>query len=79
MGQRSRHVPVIHDITTDMANPPLFVALLTVRNESANKADYGEPEIAAKQRAAYQDIVPLELAIPPGIKIIPLCLPPQTK
>jgi uncharacterized protein (DUF1499 family) len=66
LGQKSHHVPAIHDITTDMANPPRFVALLPVRNASANKAEYGGPEVAAKQRAAYPDIIPLELAIPTG-------------
>ncbi len=66
MGQKARQVPAIHDITTDRENPPRFVALLAVRNASANKADYGGPEVAARQRAAYPDIVPLELAVPPG-------------
>ena len=65
-GQRARQVPAIHDITTDPENPPRFAALLAVRNASANKAEYGGAEVAAKQRAAYPDIVPLELAVPPG-------------
>jgi uncharacterized protein (DUF1499 family) len=65
-GQRAHQVPAIHDITTDPENPPRFVALLAVRNASANKSEYGGPEIAAKQRAAYPDIAPLELAVPPG-------------
>ncbi len=66
MTLKSQRVPAIHDITTDMANPPRFVALLPVRNASANKAAYGGPEIAAKQQTAYPDIVPLELSVPPG-------------
>jgi uncharacterized protein (DUF1499 family) len=65
-GQRARQVPAIHDITTDPENPPRFAALLAVRNASANKAEYGGPEVAARQRAAYPDIAPLELAVPPG-------------
>jgi uncharacterized protein (DUF1499 family) len=66
MGQKSHQVPAIHDITTDMENPPQFVALLPVRQASANKAAYGGQEIAAKQRRAYPDIIPLELSLPPG-------------
>ena len=65
MGQKAHQVPAIHDITTDTENPPQFVALLAVRQAAANKAAYGGPEIAAKQRAAYPDIVPLELVLPP--------------
>lgn len=47
-------------------NPPQFVALLPVRQASPNKAAYSGPEIAAKQRGAYPDIVHLELSLPPG-------------
>lgn len=64
MSQRSHRVPAIHDITTDTDHPPQFVALLPVRQASANKAAYGGPEIAARQRAAYPDIVPFELSRP---------------
>ena len=63
--QRAHQVPAIHDITTDMDNPPLFVMIIPLRKSAANKAEYGGPEIAAKQRAAYPDIVPLELSNPP--------------
>jgi uncharacterized protein (DUF1499 family) len=66
MGQRAHQVPAIHDITTDTENPPPFVALLPLRQASANKAAYGGPEVAARQRAAYPDILPLELPLPPG-------------
>jgi uncharacterized protein (DUF1499 family) len=59
-------VPAIHDITTDPDDPPGFVALLAVRNASANGAAYGGPEVAAKQRKAYPDIVPLMLPLPPS-------------
>lgn len=59
-------VPAIHDITTDPDNPPSFVALLAVRKAAANGAEYGGPEIAAKQRTAYPDIVPLMLPLSPA-------------
>ena len=35
------------------------------RKSGINTVQYGGPEIAAKQREAYPDIVPLELPLPP--------------
>jgi uncharacterized protein (DUF1499 family) len=64
--RRARSVPPIHDITTDTENPPAFVAVLPLRANAPNKADYGGPEIAAKQRAAYPDIQPVLLPVPPA-------------
>lgn len=64
---QARQVPAIHDITTDPADPPRFVALLSLRKATVNGAEYGGPEIAAKQRAAYPDIVPLELSLLPAM------------
>jgi uncharacterized protein (DUF1499 family) len=56
---------MIHDITTDTENPPDFVAILPLRRDS-NPAEYGGPEIAAKQHAAYPDIRPLAVGISPS-------------
>jgi uncharacterized protein (DUF1499 family) len=66
--QRARHVPPIHDITTDTQDPPPFVAVLPLRQQShaLNSATYGGDSVAAKQRAAYPDIRPLHLAAPPA-------------
>jgi len=64
--RRARRVPSIHDITTDTQNPPAFVAVLPLRATAPNKADYGGPEVAAKQRAAYPDIQPTLLALAPA-------------
>ncbi len=61
-----RSVPMIHDITTDTENPPRMEALLAVRKNALNPAEYGGQEIAAQQRAAYPDILPLILRIPPA-------------
>jgi uncharacterized protein (DUF1499 family) len=58
-------VPPIHDITTDTENPPVFVSILPLRKDAPNTADYGGPEIAAKQKAAYPDLVPAMLPLPP--------------
>ncbi len=62
---RAKGVPPIHDITTDTADPPAFVALLEARNRSPNGAAYGGAAIAAQQQQAYGDIKPLTLVLPP--------------
>jgi uncharacterized protein (DUF1499 family) len=64
--RRARRAPPIHDITTDTGNPPPFVAVLPLRAAAPNSADYGGPGIAAKQLAAYPDIQPALLALPPA-------------
>jgi uncharacterized protein (DUF1499 family) len=58
-------VPPIHDITTDTDNPPAFVSILPLRKDASNPADYGGPEIAAQQKAAYPDLAPAVLPLPP--------------
>jgi len=62
----SRHFPRIHDITTDTENPPQFAAILPLRKDAPNSAQYGGPEVAAQQHEAYPDIRPLALDIPPA-------------
>ncbi len=54
-------LPRIHDISTDLDNPPRFVAILPLRLSTDNPADYGGEEIAAQQRQAYGDVKPLVL------------------
>lgn len=58
-------LPAIHDITTDTENPPAFVAILPIRKNAPNPAEYGGPEIAAQQRKAYPDIRTIILNIQP--------------
>ena len=54
----ARSVPPIHDITTDTANPPLFAALLLLREGAPNPATYGGTAVAAQQKKAYPDLDP---------------------
>jgi len=61
----AQSVPAIHDITTDTENPPAFVSILPLRKDAANPAEYGGPEIAAKQKTAYPDLAPAMLPLPP--------------
>jgi len=56
---KARSLPLIHDITTDTADPPEFVAALDLRQEGENDAAYAGEEIAAQQREAYPDIAPV--------------------
>ena len=60
----AQKMPHIHDITTDIVNPPRFVSILPLRANAPNPAEYGGPEIAAKQRAAYPDIKTVVLNVP---------------
>jgi uncharacterized protein (DUF1499 family) len=65
--QRAQSVPRIHDISTDTENPPLFVAVLPLRQGAENTAAYGGKELAEQQRKGYPDIRPLVLAVPPQV------------
>lgn len=56
--QRVRSVPMIHDISTDTTNPPRFQALLPLRGNATNSADYGGSSVATLQHQAYPDIKP---------------------
>ncbi|MBI5633922.1 MAG: DUF1499 domain-containing protein [Nitrospirae bacterium] len=62
----ARSVPAIHDITTDMENPPRFDAVLDLRKNALNPAEYGGTEIAQQQKKAYPDLAPLMLEDSPG-------------
>ena len=61
----AQSVPFIHDITTDLEHPPEFVSLRAVRERTPNRAAYGGPEVAAKQRSGYPDLAPLLIPLPP--------------
>lgn len=60
--QRARSVPPIHDITTDLENPPTFEAVLPLRTEAPNTLDR-PPMLASQQREGYPDIAPLTLPV----------------
>ena len=53
-------VPRIHDITTDLQNPPEFTAIGYLRTAAHNPLDRNVPENLAKlQQAGYPDLGPL--------------------
>ena len=55
----------IHDITTDYFDPPQFVALMPVRQQSPNGFAYGGEKVAKVQQQAYPDIKSLIVKTPP--------------
>lgn len=72
--------PPIHDITTDMVNPPEFVEIAKIRGENTNSIIYSEKVVADNPRIDpamvgrnyvsiqteyYPDIKPLELDVSP--------------
>lgn len=57
------NIPPIHDISTDLVNPPQFVDVLPLRGENSNPTVYGTgnpnmspQEHAERQRDAYPDV-----------------------
>ena len=58
-------VPPIHDITTDLDDPPRFVAVLPLRQGAPNTAEYAGAALAAQQRAGYPGLASVRFAAPP--------------
>ena len=65
MLQGAKKTPPIHDITTDTTNPPQFVAVIPLRSGAPNPPTYGGESVAQQQRAAYPDVQPITLDVPP--------------
>ncbi len=49
-------LPFIHDITTDVDDPPAFVAVAGLRGPDDHPVAYDGPEVAAQQKEAYPDV-----------------------
>ena len=73
--EKARSVPPIHDITTDLVNPPKFVAVIPLREHAhaVNSPKYIRRErlgnkiidVPQLQREYYPYVKPLYLALPP--------------
>ena len=63
---RFQSVAKVWDITTDMVNPPRFVAIVPLRARAPNKPEYRAAQFAPIQKKAYPDIVPVELTKSPA-------------
>ena len=64
MMNKGKSVPPIHDISTDLVNPPEFVAIAPLRADSPNQAEYDGVETAEQQRAAYPELKTLNYSQP---------------
>ena len=64
--QKASSVPRIHDISTDTVHPPQFVNARALRTATENSLEYGGPEIARQQAAAYPDIRTKTLSMDQG-------------
>ena len=61
--QSARSVPPIHDITTDLENPPVFEAIVPLRADAPNSLE--RPALLVQQqRDGYPDLAPATLPIP---------------
>ena len=56
----SSGLPHIHDITTDLDNPPVFSVIPSLRIETDNPLDRQFPDLAQLQREGYPDLKPLQ-------------------
>ena len=63
--RRAQRLPSIHDITTDLENPPAFQAILTKRADAPNKLDRS-PQLSLLQREGYPDLAPVTLPTAPA-------------
>jgi hypothetical protein len=61
----TRGAPAIHDVTTDLDNPPRYVAVAKLRPSGSNPVAYAGEEVARLQRASYGDVRPLIVTAPP--------------
>ena len=52
--------PVLHDVTTDLQDPPTFEAAIAVRGTNSNSVDHTAMKVEV-QRKLYPDLVPLHL------------------
>ena len=57
--------PAIHDITTDVLDPPQFIE--AVQYVTPGRTVYGGDQVASQQREAYPDIVPIMVAEAPDV------------
>lgn len=64
MMNKGKSVPPIHDISTDLANPPEFVAIAPLRADAPNPVEYAGIESAEQQRQAYPDLKTLNYSQP---------------
>src|SRR6185312_13231938 len=63
LGLRGYQLPMINDMTTDPIDPPRFDILARLRPRGT--VEYAGLYAAEQQRAAYPDVEPLDVSVPP--------------
>ncbi len=58
-------LPAIHDISTDLDDPPRFEVVVPLRADAPNSLEYGGQAVADAQRQAYPDLETSVLNQPP--------------
>ena len=61
---RREHSPAIHDVTTDLDNPPTFTAVIARRANAPNRLDRTQG-LAELQRQGYPDLAPVTIPARP--------------
>jgi uncharacterized protein (DUF1499 family) len=61
--RRARAVPPIHDISTDLENPPMFETIVPLRADAPNSLERSS-EVTELQRKGYPDLAPVTLPVP---------------
>jgi len=61
--RRADTAPPLHDVSTDLENPPAFAAIVPLRGETDNTLERA-PIMTEQQRNAYPGLQPLTLAMP---------------
>ena len=73
---KAGQVPFIHDISTDLVNPPTFTHAPSIRGEVENSLEI-DPEVAELQKQGYPDIKSMTLTLDQeaSLKLIKQALP----
>jgi uncharacterized protein (DUF1499 family) len=67
LATKAYRLPSISDVTTDPNDPPRLEAAQRLRTRAANSTVYPGPAAYQKQTAAYPDVAPLSLDVPPQV------------
>jgi len=62
VGLAGFQAPAIHDISTDLAEPPVFVFAQAERGPGDNTLEHGGEALAEQQRLGYPQLAPLHLS-----------------
>lgn len=64
--ERASSVPPIHNISTDLEDPPQFSALVGQRGDNVNPLEFDAERLAPLMREAYPELGPLDVPLPPA-------------